>query len=273
MTRIHAIRNKQGVVLSANTKWLSPRLLFLLIIVPALVWLWAGVAIAETRVALVIGNAEYRNEPLKNPVHDARLMAETLKRVGFSVTQIQNVDLDEMRAGIAEFVDAVKRAGPGVTALFYYAGKGALVNGESLLMPVDIDAKSASNLEDHAVGVTSIYADLGNAGAGWRILIVDAGRQTMPSSGGTVGNKLAPEPDAPDSAIAYSTSPGSAASDGDGANSPYTSALCEAILKPGLVLDDVFRDARIGTMAKTNQAQVPWDSISYLEPFYFIPPQ
>ena len=75
----------------------------------------------------------------------------------------------------------------------------------------------------------------------------------------------------PGTVIAFSTSPGAVAVDGNGPNSPYATALSRAILTPGLTSVDVFRQVRIDVIGATEERQVPWDSSSLIDPFYFLP--
>jgi len=94
---------------------------------------------SERRVALVIGNADYRSSPLQNPVNDARDISQVLRELGFSVTTKLNCSHREMTEAIREFGNELVRGGAG---LFYYAGHGMQVRGRTYLVPVDADIRS-----------------------------------------------------------------------------------------------------------------------------------
>ena len=101
----------------------------------ATIALWAGLApaLAEKRVALVIGNSDYRNVPaLANPRNDAEDVAAALKRLGFQTTVGLDADRAAMEKAIEAFATAVEGAD---VALFYYAGHGMQHQGVNYLMP------------------------------------------------------------------------------------------------------------------------------------------
>lgn len=97
----------------------------------------------ERRIALVIGNAEYRSAPLHNPVNDARAMADTLRELGFSVMIRTNADQQEMWNAIRDFGNELVKGGVG---LFYYSGHGMQVGGRNYLIPVKGDIRGRMRL-------------------------------------------------------------------------------------------------------------------------------
>ncbi|WP_408093934.1 caspase domain-containing protein, partial [Rhodoplanes sp. SY1] len=106
------------------------------------VLLCAGLAVshAENRVALVVGNASYRaTSRLANPPNDAGDVAAALRRLGFSVTSLGDVDYDRMRRALLEFSRA---AGQAEIAMVYFAGHGIELGGENYLVPVDAELRS-----------------------------------------------------------------------------------------------------------------------------------
>ncbi len=98
----------------------------------------APAAANEQRVALVIGNAAYKEAPLRNPVNDATDMAAELKQMGFSVMLRTNSGPREMRAAIREFSQSLRKGGVG---LFYFAGHGVQAKGRNYLIPVNADIR------------------------------------------------------------------------------------------------------------------------------------
>src|SRR6201996_620344 len=106
---------------------------------------------AETRVALVIGNSDYASGPLPNPANDARLMAETLSKLGFEVISRRNADQNTMKRAIQEFGARLEKAGPAAVGLFYYAGHGVQLNGKNYLIPTTAHIQREADVEIEAV--------------------------------------------------------------------------------------------------------------------------
>ena len=229
-------------------------------------------ALAQTapgkRIALVIGNGDYRTvERLANPVNDARLVAETLQALGFTLvgggaqTNLDKPQLDQA-------VQAFGRALPGAeVALFYYSGHGLQVQGVNWLVPVNADPTRPQDLDFQMVDADIVLRQMDGAGTKLNILILDACRNNPFAIRGlrAMGSGLA-EMRAPEGTlISYATQPGNVAQDGTGANSPYTAALTHAMQQPG---QDIFRTFnQVGLQVKrvTGGAQQPWVSSSPID--------
>jgi formylglycine-generating enzyme required for sulfatase activity len=235
---------------------------------------FAAPAAAEPRIALVIGNSNYSGDlpKLPNPANDAELMASTLKQLGFKVVETRDADLNQMNRAIREFSDMLSGAGPQAVGLFFYAGHGLQIDGENWLIPVKANIQKASDAEFEAVPASKILKQMQFAENLLNIVILDACRNNPLSRGmRDVGGGLA-KMDAPlGSFIAYSTAPGQTAADGKGKNSPYTAALTKAMMKPGIAIEEVFRDARVDVLAATQKEQIPWESSSLTGAFSFNP--
>ena len=236
----------------------------------------AGAASAEPRVALVIGNSAYKGDlpALPNPANDAKLMAATLKSVGFDVVEAEDASQDEMKKAIAAFSEKLTAAGAEGTGIFFYAGHGVQVAGENYLIPVDAKIKREAEVDLVAVSASTVLKQMEFANSAVNIIILDACRNNPLGDGArSMSRGLAKIETAPrGSFIAYSTAPGSTAADGDGINSPYTKALAETITEPGLSIADVFQEVRTKVLASTGNAQTPWDSSSLTGRFYFKAP-
>ncbi len=232
---------------------------------------------AEPRVALVIGNSAYQGglPALPNPANDAKLMAKTLKSVGFDVVEAEDAGADEIKQAIAAFSKKLAAAGSEGTGLFFYAGHGVQVAGENYLIPIDAKLEREADVALEAVAASTVLQQMDFAGSAVNIIILDACRNNpLPSSARSASRGLAEIKATPrGSFIAYSTAPGSTAADGDGANSPYTTALAETITQPGLSIADVFQEVRTKVLASTGNTQTPWDSSSLTGRFYFKPPE
>jgi carboxyl-terminal processing protease len=230
---------------------------------------------AEPRVALVIGNSHYGQNlgTLPNPVNDAGLMAKALQQTGFQVIKVTDVDQKKMKRAIADFGDKLVAAGPTATGLFFYAGHGVQVRGQNYLIPVDADITKEADVDLNAVSSDDVMQQMEFAGSRVNIIILDACRNNPLIRGFRSAERgLAPMNNVVQGTfVAYSTAPGAVAADGAGANSPYTKALANIIVKPGIGIEEVFRDVRGQVMKVTGDKQVPWDSSSLTAPFYFKP--
>lgn len=228
---------------------------------------------SASRVALVIGNASYeRIQPLRNPANDASLMAATLERLGFDVVVTVDSDRRGMSQAIREFGKRLAVAGTDSVGLFFYAGHGVQSRGTNYLLPIRSEVLDDLDLQIEAIDTNWVLAQMEQAGNALNIVILDACRNN-PYGGSVRGSERGlARIDAPSgSLVAYSAAPGQAAFDGEGANSPYTSALAEAMQRPGNEIVRVFRQTRVAVEAQTGGAQTPWEEQSLRGDFYFRP--
>ena len=223
----------------------------------------------EDRVALVIGNSDYKIGPLANPANDAGDMANNLRKCGFTVIKNINCSRQQMRRAVREFGEKIRNGGVG---LFYYAEHGLQVNGANYLVPVDANITEEYEVEDECVKASSVLRAMEYAGNRLNIVILDACRNNPFKRSFRSGARGLARMDAPaGSLIAYSTAPGSVAADGTGRNGLYTSNLMKHMMTPGLSIEEMFKNVRLNVMNATNKAQVPWESSSMTGDFYFIP--
>ena len=224
------------------------------------------------KVALVIGNSAYQDGPLLNPANDARAMSEALRETGFDVLEYTDVEtLADMKRDIREFGHKIENGGVG---LFYYAGHGIQVNGKNFLIPTKAEIYAEEEVEYEAVDVGFVLAQMEIARNRMNIIILDACRNNpFARSWRSAGSGLAFINAPAGTLIAYSTAPGSVASDGTGANGLYTEELLKQIHNPGLRIEDVFKNVRSEVLKKSNNIQTPWESSSLVGDFYFIRPE
>lgn len=230
------------------------------------------------KFALVIGNGQYQgiNRALKNPAQDARLMSETLLKLGFEVQTHLNLSRADMSQRVSAFAAALPA---GATSLVFYAGHGLQINGASYLMPVDIQLSSEQNVQLRAYPLRRLLDEVSSAASAVNIVILDACRdnpfQPPPPvryrSQGPMGlaRVLAPR----GTLLAYSTQPGQLAADGAGANSTYTATLAKTLLDPGLSLEDIFRKVNTLVRNASQDDQIPWFETSLTDPYFLLPPQ
>jgi hypothetical protein len=222
----------------------------------------------DRRIALVIGNAAYANAPrLANPVNDARDMAAALRQLGFEVLYGEDQRVDEMKRLIKDFGVELARGGKG---LFYYAGHGVQLNGHNYLVPVEAANLREATIEFEAVDVNRVLAEMDAARNGFNIVILDACRNNpLSRSWRDTSGGLALVKAPTGTFIAYATAPDSVASDGPGRNGLYTEELLKQIRRPGVQLEEVFKNVRREVRRRSNDRQVPWESSSVEGEFYF----
>jgi uncharacterized caspase-like protein len=246
---------------------------------------------ADKRVALVIGNGNYRNfQRLENPVNDATGVAAALRTAGFQVILRLDATREEMSQALEQFDQALRQADIG---LFYFAGHAAQVDWHNYMVPVsatlEVDRAAANNLAgqvaQETVDLGEVLDRMGSADKKLNIVILDAcrdnpftekalelSRSLSRSTGATpikVGVGLVQTFAPPRTFLAYATAPGQVASDGTGKDSPYSAALIQALALPGLKLEDVFKHVRNSVAEATHSAQIPWDNSSVFDDFYF----
>jgi uncharacterized caspase-like protein len=238
-------------------------------VVPWLAWA-AAVAPGAPRVALVVGNSRYSDlPPLKNPARDAAALAERLATMGFDVKS--NIDGTKrvLESSIGEFCsDLGRRKGIG---LFYFAGHGLQLHWRNYLVPVDAKIARADDVAPNATDLSVLITGLQAAANPMNIVILDACRDNPFELEGRTGKGLS-QMDAPvGTLLAYATAPGNTASDGDGDNGLYTEYLLREMRAPEAKIEDVFKRVRLGVRRASNGRQIPWESTSLEEDFYFVP--
>jgi hypothetical protein len=234
------------------------------------------------RIALVIGNGAYANaNTLPNPPNDARAVAKSMREIGFDVSE--GIDLD--RAGMQRLISGFLLKGATARiALLFYAGHGMQVDGRNYLVPVDAKLATATDLAAEMTEVDQVLAGLDDQ-IRTNIVILNACRDnplvpkavTQPSAsrsvvvrsglaapsalgaGATLGARTL---------IAFATAPGQVALDGDGANSPFSSALVRHLATPGLEVQQMLTRVRAEVVATTESRQVPWSNSSLLGEIY-----
>ena len=238
---------------------------------PAFAQAPAGQPADEPRVALVIGNADYRVSPLVNPVNDATDIAKRLEELGFKVILKLNASQREMKRAIREF-SAALRARSGV-GLFYFAGHGVQSKGRNYLLPVSADVRNEYELEDESVDANLVIGAMDEAQTRVSLVILDACRNNpFAKSFRSTQGGLAQMEAARGTLIGFATAPGSVAQDGLGRNGLYTKHLLASLREPETDVERVFKRVAQGVSRETGGSQVPWVSSSLTGDFYFATP-
>ncbi len=226
--------------------------------------LTVSAALAEKRVALVIGNSAYQNvEKLKNPSNDATKLARKLRTIGFDkVTLKLDLSYSALRRTLGRF--ARDAAGADI-ALVYFAGHGIEVGGTNYVIPTDASLAHVDDVDLEAIELSTFMRVL-NRASKLKLVILDACRNNpfragMSSQGVTrsIGRGLARvSPAGSDTLVAYAAREGTVAADGDGAHSPYAAALIKHIATPGLDVRLLFGRVRDEVMKSTGGKQEPF---------------
>jgi len=236
-----------------------------LFLIGCLLCLSAGPALADKRVALVIGVSKYQQVPLlTNPARDADAIAALFKQAGFDVVNNQrDVGIVDLRRVIREFSETARDAD---IAVVYYAGHGIEVDGTNYLVPADAKLVSDFDIEDETLSLDRVLKALEGARR-LRLVILDACRKnpfanTMRRTVASraIGRGLARvEPTVSDTLVAFAAKAGAVASDGgDDENSPFASALVKYIAEPGLDLRLAFGRVRDDVLKSTGNRQEPF---------------
>ncbi|WP_197452034.1 caspase family protein [Rosistilla carotiformis] len=235
-----------------------------------------SVAAENTKLhAMVIGNGEYKIGKLANPSNDAHAMSAALSELGFKVTTETDLTHHNMDRAITKFCQQVDEGG---LAFFFFAGHGIQVDGENYLIPIDAEIPDQSFVKYKAVSLSLILDSLGKSRSNMNVVVLDCCRNNpfeRTWSTRSLGQRgLAAQNNIPEGTIiAYATSPGKTAADGDAGNSPYTTELTAALKqrpRTGLLLRDVFFTASRAVKEKTGQS--PWVNMeASLDNFYLHP--
>jgi len=234
---------------------------------------WLGSAWGQerpsSRVALVIGNAAYPGTgALLNPGRDAEGVAGMLSQLGFTVVHVKDGSRSQM-------TEAIHRAGAllngqrGVGVL-YYAGHGLQMGARNFMLPVDAQIESEADVARECVDVSAVVDAFRKAGNRINIVVLDACRDN-PFATVSSGKGLAPVDAPPNTFLAYATAPGHVAEDGSAAdgNGLYTGFLLKELKRPSARIEDVFKRVRLGVRQASAGRQVPWESTSLEEDFWF----
>jgi hypothetical protein len=239
----------------------------------------ANAALADKRVAFVVGNGAYKNvAALPNPAVDAKSMAKLLRNVGFDVVEGANLTRDKMTEKLLDFG---KKAEGADVALFFYAGHGIAVNGTNYLLPVDADLKSEMDVKLGAAINVDLTLEQTMADAKVKLVFLDACRDNpfaakIRSAKATrsvsVASGLAEMKSGEGTLIAFATGPGQTALDGEvGTNSPFTRALMANIASPGVEIQQAMTKVRAQVNEETGKNQLPWGHTNLIGTVYLNP--
>jgi uncharacterized caspase-like protein len=239
----------------------------------------AALADVDKRVALVIGNGDYKTAPrLDNPPIDARAVAASLKRLGFQVIEGYDLSIAQMRSSVAEFSAALPDS---KAAVVYYAGHGVSVDEENYLLPTDIVLRSPTDLDLGAISISLLLKQMKREER-VNVVILDACRDNPfaselahSKSRSIVGERGLSRVEgdlARGTLIAFASDPKSTALDGlPGEHSPFTKALINHLEDSGVPIDTVMNRVRTEVWEDTKNRQLPWVNTSIIGEFSLKP--
>lgn len=246
------------------------RFLFLLPLLVSLVPTAPSLA-AGDRYALVIGNAKYpdADAPLKEPLNDARDLADELKRDGFSVEIGENLTGDGMRRAFDKLYGKIK---PGSVALIFFSGFGIQSARQSYMIPIDAQIWTESDVRRDGFSIETILGELNTRGAGVKIALIDASRRNpferrFRSFSAGLTPVIAPN----GTLVMYSAALASVVSDAGGEHSLFVQELLKEVRVPDLMAEETLNRTKMGVTRASRGEQVPWISSSLAEDFSFIP--
>ncbi len=226
---------------------------------------------AGERYALVIGNAKYpdADAPLKEPVNDARDVADELKRDGFKVETGENLTGDAMRRAFERLYAKIKQ---GDVVLLFFSGYGIQSNRQSYMIPVDAQLWQESDVRRDGVSLESVLSEINNRGAGVKIALLDASRRNpYERRFRSFSAGLAPVVAPNGTLVMYSAALSSVVSDNGGDHSLFVQELLKEIRVPGRMAEETLNRTRVGVTRASRQEQIPWISSSLAEDFSFVP--
>src|ERR1700716_1041190 len=223
------------------------------------------------RFALVIGNAKYPDAeaPLKEPINDAKDIADELKRDGFDVEIGENLTGDAMRRAFDRLYARIK---PGSVALIFFSGFGVQSVRQSYMIPVDAQVWTEPDVRRDGFSLESVLGEINGRGAGVKIALIDASRRNpferrFRSFSAGLAPVIAPN----GTLVMYSAALSSVISDNGGDHSLFVQELLKEIRVPDLMAEETLNRTRVGVTRASRSEQVPWISSSLAEDFSFIP--
>jgi len=242
--------------------------------------LGGGMALAEKRSALVIGNADYPTSRLANPVNDAKDVAARLRELGFTVDLVTDANLDAFEASLDRFYAAASGSD---AILIYFAGHSFQFEGQNWLMPIDTNVEAPARARRTNISLQQIFRDV-EGRAKTTLVFLDACRTnpladrlhaTQGAEGrafGTARGLARVEVSSTETLLVYATRPNTVAEDGYGRNSPFTKAFLDQLASPQTEVEAMMKRVTAEVEKATNGKQIPERLSALRREFYFAAP-
>jgi len=220
------------------------------------------------RSGLVIGNSKYPDSPLTNPANDAVAISKVLNLLGFNTSLLLDASLKNLSSTIQKYTDQLSKQK--AVGFFYYAGHGVQLGWRNYLVPVDAEIDRVDDIPKKTYELNIMLAALTKAQNPMNIIILDACRDNPFGKKLPIEQKGLSQFDAPpNSLLCYATAPGNVASDGSGTNGLFTENLLREMCNPTAKIEDVMKRVRLNVRLTSNGAQIPWESTSLENDFFF----
>jgi hypothetical protein len=224
--------------------------------------------LSAPRSALIIGNSKYLDSPLSNPTNDATAISKELNLLGFNTSLLMDSTLKDLTAAIQQYTDRLNKEKS--IGLFYYAGHGVQLGWRNYLIPIDVAIDRVEDIPKQTYELNVLLAELTRAKNLMNILILDACRDNPFGKKLPIEQKGLSQFDAPpNSVLCYATAPGNVASDGSSSNGLFTENLLREMRNPTAKIEDVMKRVRLNVRLASNGQQIPWESTSLEQDFYF----
>jgi hypothetical protein len=221
----------------------------------------------SARKAFVVGNSDYTDRPLQNPVADAELISNSLTEVGFSVQKLTNADRNEFNREFNKFAQSLNADDE---VVFFFSGHGVQINSVNYLLPIREHFADEMDIIHKAVSMDWVNEKLSPARIS--LVFLDACRDNPYSSyRGSAPGLATINYSRNEMFVMYSTGTGEVASDGSGPNSVFSRALAENIVLRGLSIDEIGYRVCTAVTTASNGNQTPWRSNNIKAPYYFSP--
>jgi formylglycine-generating enzyme required for sulfatase activity len=210
------------------------------------------------RVALVIGNGAYAQAPIEDAVEGARLVADVLRRGGFTVIYVENARRDEIQQGLAKFAQSLERGGQGIV---FYDGHAVQLQGRNYLVPTDSKITGADDVRREAFDVDLLLDPLIVARTEGSVIILDASRANPWQALLPGGRRGLAEPEPVKSVtVVFSTAPDKVVASGAWASGVFAQWLAQTMKTPDIKFNEVINRTRTAVATINGKDQRVWQS-------------
>lgn len=220
------------------------------------------------KIALIFGNGNYSEAPLRNPINDAESLRKKLEDLGFKCIAYTDAQIKLMEQGLAQFGSKLPESEVG---LFFFAGHGMQIQGKNYLTAIDTNFENELDAKYSSLPLDKVIDVMESGSNRTSIIILDACRNNPYERRWRGGESLglAPVYAPKGMIIAYATSPGQVAFDGEGDNGAFTSSLLRHISTQDITIEDLFKKVRNSLSSSTKGKQISWEHTSLMGDFYF----
>lgn len=226
--------------------------------------------VSGKRMALIIGNSDYKDGNKVSGIENANGMKDCLERLEFEVETFPDADLNTMGPAIDAFGEKIRDPSVKVV-LFFYSGHGVQLEEQNYLIPTD-----GALSPDRAVPLARVLTALSKARSETiKFVFLDACRENPDLPEGAPRGMTTTVTTPPRTLMAFAASPNQVAESGRrNERSVYTKSLLRYLPEPGLDLRTLFANlgAEVFRFSNTGQRPIETGMAEIPEDFYFHPP-